>query len=121
MAQTIVVQERALAEAEKQLSKAQHVARPSHGVVPSIGRAEPSAGPGFLAGAAQTAFGVTGGVLLGNLLGSMMSGGKDQAQAQEDKSEPADDEHRETDAGSDADEVGADDDFGDIGDFDFDQ
>jgi hypothetical protein len=119
MAQTIVVQERALAEAEKQLGQAQRVARPSRGSVPGIGRAEPSAGPGFLAGAAQTAFGVTGGVLLGNLLGSMMSGGKDQAQAQMDKSEPADDEHRATDEGSDA--VGAEDDFGDIGDFDFDQ
>jgi uncharacterized protein len=121
MAQTIVVQERALAEAEKQLGQAQRVARHSRGAVSGIGRAEPSAGPGFLAGAAQTAFGVTGGVLLGNLLSSMMSGGKDQAQAQGDKSDTADDEHRATDAGSDADEVGTEDDFSDIGDFDFDQ
>lgn len=39
-------------------------------------------GGGFLAGAAQTAVGVAGGVLLGNALGSMFTGG-DEAQAAE--------------------------------------
>lgn len=39
----------------------------------------PQQGGGFLAGAAQTAMGVAGGVLLGNALGSMFGGGTAQA------------------------------------------
>ncbi len=42
-------------------------------------QAQPQQGGGFLAGAAQTAMGVAGGVLLGNALGSMFGGGTAQA------------------------------------------
>ena len=43
---------------------------------------QPARGGGFLAGAAQTAMGVAGGVLIGNAIGSMFSGG-DEAKAAE--------------------------------------
>lgn len=43
---------------------------------------QPTRGGGFLAGAAQTAMGVAGGVLLGNAIAGMLSG--DEAQAAED-------------------------------------
>ncbi|WP_114394635.1 DUF2076 domain-containing protein [Oleisolibacter albus] len=42
--------------------------------------AQPRAGGGFLAGAAQTAMGVAGGMLLGNALADMFSGGEAVAQ-----------------------------------------
>jgi uncharacterized protein len=62
------------------------------GSVPRAGRSEPipseafqrmsqRAGGGFLAGAAQTAMGVAGGILLGNMIAGMF--GSDQAQAAE--------------------------------------
>lgn len=44
-------------------------------------------GGGFLAGAAQTAMGVAGGVLLGNAIAGMFAGNEAQA-AQSDASEP---------------------------------
>lgn len=67
-------------------------ARPS-GSVPRISRAQPEAlqappmqamagqrqGGGFLAGAAQTAMGVAGGLMLGNMLTGMLSGNEAQA------------------------------------------
>lgn len=43
---------------------------------------QPARGGGFLAGAAQTAMGVAGGVLIGNAIGSMFSGG-DEAKVAE--------------------------------------
>ncbi len=43
---------------------------------------QPSRGGGFLAGAAQTAVGVAGGMMLGSMLGGMFAGG-DEAQAAE--------------------------------------
>jgi hypothetical protein len=46
------------------------------------GYGQPARGGGFLAGAAQTAMGVAGGVLLGNAIAGMLSG--DEAQAAED-------------------------------------
>ena len=95
MAQTIVVQEQALAAAEEEMERAQRVSKSSRGSVPGIGRPQglrPEAGPGFLAGAAQTALGVTGGVLLGNFLGSMIGGGKNEGEAHDDKNEAADDD-----------------------------
>jgi hypothetical protein len=61
-------------------------------------------GGGFLAGAAQTAVGVAGGVLLGNMIGGALFGGSD-ATAEEAPPE---------DAGADA---GGDFDAGDFGDF----
>jgi hypothetical protein len=75
----------------------------STGSVPRVGRA-PAAGPeegyprgypqraggGFLAGAAQTAMGVAGGVLLGNAIAGMFGG--DEAQAAEPKGDEANEE-----------------------------
>lgn len=46
----------------------------------------PSGGGGFMAGAAQTAMGVAGGVLLGNAIGGMFAG---PADASEMEQEPA--------------------------------
>ena len=72
------------------------------GAVPSVGRAgaamprvpvpqapQQAGGGGFLAGAAQTAMGVAGGVLLGNAIAGMFGGGGGEAQAAE--TPPADD------------------------------
>jgi hypothetical protein len=123
MAQTIVVQEQALADAEKQIKQLERTSESSRGSVPGIGRPqglrpETSAGPGFLSGAAQTALGVTGGVLLGNFLASMMSGGKDEAKAQEHKHDAAENESRSDEHDADVDEVGSEDDFFDAGDMD---
>lgn len=113
MAQTIVVQERALAAAEQRLREleAQRTSERSDaglfgnlfgdsgrltrstGSVPRVGRPEGSglqAGSGFLAGAAQTALGVTGGLLLGNFIADMLRGGKDDsAQADDRDNEPS--------------------------------
>ena len=102
MAQTIVVQEQALAAAEARLAELEAraaEARPANGgffdslfgdrrepqrstgSVPRVATAnrEPMQGQqpgggGFLAGAAQTALGVTGGVLLGNAIAGMLGG-----------------------------------------------
>ncbi|BCH33793.1 hypothetical protein MesoLjLc_57230 [Mesorhizobium sp. L-8-10] len=63
--------------------------------------AQPARGGGFLAGAAQTAMGVAGGVLLGNAIAGMFGGNEAQA--------------AEEDAG--ADDAGADD--GGFGDMEF--
>lgn len=57
---------------------------------------QPSRGGGFLAGAAQTAMGVAGGVLLGSAIAGMMGG--DEAQAAET---PAEDDTGMDDAGMD--------------------
>jgi hypothetical protein len=127
MAQTIVVQEQALEAAQARIEEleARSSSQPSSGglfggmfgggqptrsgSVPRVGRSAASQQPfpqgqrgggGFLAGAAQTAMGVAGGVLLANAIGGMF--GADEAEA------------AETDAG--ADDTGGDDgsDFGDI-------
>ena len=97
MAQTIVVQEQALAAAEARLAELEAQAAdipPSNGgffdtlfgarqpmrstgSVPRVGapnRESIPAGSGFLSGAAHTALGVTGGVLLGNAIAAMLGG-----------------------------------------------
>ena len=100
MAQTIVMQEYALQQAQQRIEELEHqqAERPAGGLLSSLfgggqnaGRevpatartpapdvaAPPSAQPGrggFLAGAAQTAMGVAGGVLLGNAIGGMFGG-----------------------------------------------
>ena len=109
MAQTIVVQEQALEAAQARIEELEHSASrqpsgglfgglfgggnpaPRAGSVPRIGRgapppqpfqqAQPQRGGGFLAGAAQTAMGVAGGMLLANAIGGMF--GADEAQAAE--------------------------------------
>ena len=147
MAQTIVVQEQALAAAEARLAvrEAQVAETPranggffdslfgdrrqptrSIGSVPRVGapnretmQPQPGGG-GFLAGAAQTALGVTGGVLLGNAIAGMLSGNEAKAAAPaadkgtEDRGaeEPQEDAHTEE---ADFDDGGAD-----LGDFDLD-
>ena len=147
MAQTIVVQEQALAAAEARLAEleAQAAQTPpanggffdslfgdrrqprSIGLVPRVGapnretmQPQQPGGGGFLAGAAQTALGVTGGVLLGNAIAGMLSGNEAKAAAPaadkgtEDKGaeEPQEDAHTED---ADFDDGGAD-----LGDFDLD-
>lgn len=61
------------------------------------GYGQPARGGGFLAGAAQTAMGVAGGVLLGSAIAGMLSG--DEAQAAED---PGAADTGADDAGADA-------------------
>lgn len=98
MAQTIVVQEQALAASGARLAELEaQVAQTSRanggffdsrdrrqparstGSVPEVPNSDPRQGRqprggGFLAGAAQTALGVTGGVLLGNAIAGMLGG-----------------------------------------------
>lgn len=59
---------------------------PGGGQQPGFGQQQPGmmqgrGGGGFLAGAAQTAMGVAGGVMLGNMIGGMFGGGGGAAQA----------------------------------------
>lgn len=126
MAQTIVVQEQALNAAQARIEELESGAAgsqgsggglfgglfgsspsPARGSVPRVGRSPMSGqrgGGGFLAGAAQTAMGVAGGLLLGNMIGGMFAG---DAQAAESGTD-------ETDAGADD---GGFDGGGDFGDF----
>ncbi|MDD2869253.1 DUF2076 domain-containing protein [Neomegalonema sp.] len=111
MAQTIVVQEHALnsaqdriAQLESELSAARQAPQ-GGGFLSRMFGGQPSAPPparrqplapapvqqgggggGFLAGAAQTAVGVAGGVLLGNAIAGMFGG--DEAQAAEPEARP---------------------------------
>ena len=57
-----------------------HMAPDIGGMAPGMGGMAPRGGGGFLAGAAQTAMGVAGGVLLGNMIAGAFSGG-DEAKA----------------------------------------
>lgn len=104
MAQTVVVQEQALEAAQSRIAdleyalrnqaQQQQQAQPQGGflsrmfggqqaqnpVPPQRPMQQQPQGGGFLAGAAQTAVGVAGGMMLGNMLGSMFAG---EAQAAE--------------------------------------
>ncbi|HEY4200129.1 MAG TPA: DUF2076 family protein [Devosiaceae bacterium] len=128
LAQTVVVQERALAEAEQRIAELERQARGAtrQGRTrgpwdqdPDYGRgAGPGAGGGFLAGAAQTALGVTGGVLLGSLLGGLFSAGS--AQADDGDRNRDDDRSSDDDRDDRNDDQGNDDDMSDGGDDNFD-
>lgn len=141
MAQTIVVQEQALRNAQMRIEELERGgseqprggglldslfgspprSRPAASV-PRVGRSgaapqrsspfdqpQRGSGGGFLAGAAQTAMGVAGGVLLGSAIGGMFGGGGD-AHAADGADQAADDVA--------ADDVSSDDGgFGDSGDF----
>jgi uncharacterized protein len=139
MAQSIVALEQALADANQRLEEAERqgsqgalmpkrfdpysdegdVAQPrGRGSVPSVGPAggyrqqqAEGAGGGFLAGAFQTALGVSGGMLLGNAIGSIFGSGKAQA-AESRREEPQKDESQD-----DQDENGDDDEGGGGGGF----
>ncbi len=84
LAQTVVVQQEALKEAERRIEEFESRSRqvpqrrgPWDGPVQDERRQQGSGygGGGFLAGAAQTALGVAGGVMLGSLIGSIFSTG----------------------------------------------
>jgi uncharacterized protein len=153
MAQTIVVQEQALAAAEARLAELEEQvaeARPANGgffdslfgdrrepqrsagSVPRAGTANrepmPSQQPGgggFLAGAAQTALGVTGGVLLGNAIAGML-GGHDAKAGEPAADKGAEDKGTEDKAAEESqedahtEEADFDDGEADLGDFDMD-
>jgi uncharacterized protein len=87
--------------------------QPQHGIPPHMapgmmgGMAQQRGGGGFLAGAAQTAMGVAGGVMLGNMIAGAFSGG---------------DEAKAADAGQAEPQQAAAEDFGDAGgDFGFEE
>ena len=107
LAQTVLVQETALTDARErilELERAADVARDRPGPW-DRDAAPPARSGGFLAGAAQTALGVTGGLLLGSAIASLFGGSAEAGEA-----EPA----PEDDGGWD----GGDDGWGDGGDFD---
>lgn len=114
LAQTVVVQQEALREAERRMEELE---RGSHQIEQRRGPwdREPSyddrrqqaggfGGGGFLAGAAQTALGVAGGMMLGSLIGSIFSSGA--ANASEFDRSAGDASTEGSDPGADA---GADD------------
>jgi len=131
MAQTIIVQEAALREQQKRIETLEgqssqrsggfldgifgddrpaprsQARRGPWGNVEEAPRPEPRGGSGFLAGAAQTALGVTGGVLLGSAIAGMFGGGGEANAAEADV--PAD---------PPAEDPGIDDGGGDWSDFD---
>jgi len=127
LAQTVLVQEHALTVAEdrirdleRQLEEARRVPQKPRGPWERDERQADQrgggfGGGGFLAGAAQTAMGVAGGVLLGSAIGSMFGGGQAQA-AEPPAAAPADDPTEATDSG----DAGGDGDFGDFGGDSFD-
>jgi hypothetical protein len=142
MAQTIVVQEQALAAAEARLAEleaqfaqtsqanSRHRRQParSTGSVPEVPNSDPRqgrqpGGRGFLAGAAQTALGVTGGVLLGNAIAGMLGGHEAKATepAEAKATEPAADTRtEEPQEEPQTEEADFEDGGTDLGDFDVD-
>jgi hypothetical protein len=102
LAQTVVVQQEALKEAERRIEALEDQSlqparrRGPWDRGPSAEDREPQGrgfgGGGFLAGAAQTAMGVAGGMMLGSLIGSIFSPGAAQAAepAAEDNTAPED-------------------------------
>jgi hypothetical protein len=58
------------------------------GMAPGMGGMAPRGGGGFLAGAAQTAMGVAGGVMLGNMIAGAFSGGEEPKIADAGQAEP---------------------------------
>ena len=122
MAQTIVVQEAALEQAQARIEELERqpkgffgglfgdnrpAARPDDRYSDSRRRGLQQGGGGFLAGAAQTAMGVAGGVLIANALGGLLGGGEAEAAQQEPQGQP---DAEPQDAGGDF--------GGDLGDMD---
>jgi hypothetical protein len=65
-----------------------HMAPGMGGMAPGMGGMAPRGGGGFLAGAAQTAMGVAGGVLIGNMIADAFSGGDEPKTADAGQAEP---------------------------------
>jgi hypothetical protein len=79
------------------------------GMAPGMGQMAPGrGGGGFLAGAAQTAMGVAGGVLIGNMIAGAFSGGDDAKAGEASQPEP------QQAAADDAGDAGGDFGFDDI-------
>lgn len=111
LAQTVVVQQEALKEAERRIAELERNGRsieqrrgpwerePTY----DDRRPQPGGfgGGGFLAGAAQTALGVAGGMMLGSLIGSIFSSGAANA-GEFDSSSTADSSTEGSDSGADA-------------------
>jgi len=131
MAQTILVQEEALRQARQKIEELEARTSRGSGFLGGLfGDGEPERRParrgpwdrgeeqrrspgggGFLSGAAQTAFGVTGGVLLGSAIAGMFTGGAEAGELPPE--EPADtgmDDH----GGDHSDFGGGDFDFGEF-------
>ena len=147
MAQTVLVQEQALKMAEERISEleAQLQRRPNDflgGLFGGRDAPQPSRAPvrrergpwdrderqadnrggGFLAGAAQTALGVTGGLLLGSAIASMLGAGAAHAgeSGADQNADQQDNDAGQEDSGADSgDNDFGGDDFGDGGGFDF--
>jgi hypothetical protein len=141
MAQTIVVQEQALDQAQRRIAELEDAVQRARsgdleGEPLSSSRARGpwdrdsrdedrrerwggrGYGGGFLAGAMQTALGVTGGLLLGSALGSLFGAGEANAA---DDGQPDPDTSADADTPADAyddQDPDVDDDIGDAGDFD---
>lgn len=83
LAQTVVVQQEALKEAERRIADLEAQSRSARQRGPWDREASPErqnwGGGGFLGGAAQTALGVAGGMMLGSLIGSIFSPGSANA------------------------------------------
>ena len=99
----------------------------SIGSVPRVGapnretmRPQQPGGGGFLAGAAQTALGVTGGVLLGNAIAGMLSGNEAKAAAPATDKGTEDSGAEEPQEEAHTEEADFDDGGADLGDFDLD-
>lgn len=123
MAQTIVMQEYALQQAQAKIEELERQAQhrpasgglfgglfgggqsnrqPARALVSNQRAATPmqaGQGGGFLAGAAQTAMGVAGGVLLGNAIAGMFA--SDASASEATPTEPVDEPEPEEDSGSD--------------------
>jgi hypothetical protein len=119
LAQTVVVQHEALVSAERRIAELESRLRareepprrnPWGDPAPApYAQGEPrslggSAGGGFLAGAAQTALGVAGGVLLGQMIGSAFSVGSAHA----GEGQPGSDSPGDADTSADAGDAGSD-------------
>lgn len=156
LAQTVIMQELALETANRRIEDLERAARqPAGGFLSGLFGGRPAdapqdrgtrrdgaaergqawnmrnqrgAGGGFLAGAAQTAMGVAGGVVLGNLLAGALFGGGDSgssAATADAGTGNGGQDHAAADTGSDSDsgnDLGGDGfdtagDFGDFGDF----
>lgn len=115
MAQTILIQEEALRQAQERIAQLEASQRPAGGFLGGLfGDGEQQRRPtrmggpwdrqdeqedrreqggGFLAGAAQTALGVTGGMLLGSAIAGMLSGGAHAGEQDGGADQPADQDY----------------------------